>query len=284
MELFNPKIEVADDGLIIPKVGMWSHDKFRLVSNYCNIFTSGMKNKWNQLVYVDLFAGAGYAMIDDTKKIYLNSALLALSVPQPFTKYILCEKDPEKFEALRTRVKRDFGHRNCVVLNHDSNSEVSQIVKELPSYSKTNTRLVFSFVDPYNLELNFDSIKVLGAHQVDFLILQALHMDGNRNADSYYRNKSNDKIAKYLGDPNWRVKFDEHTQENGKKFVQFLANQFHSQMVNLGYQKKPLMNQVRSSDKNLALYYLSFYSKHSRGEEFFKKVQNSHQPQLNLGF
>jgi hypothetical protein len=28
-----------------------------LVGSYCDIFTSGIKFKWDQLVYIDLFAG-----------------------------------------------------------------------------------------------------------------------------------------------------------------------------------------------------------------------------------
>lgn len=284
MASFTPKIEVVSDDLLIPEVGIWSLEKFRLVSCYCDIFTTGMKNKWHQLVYVDLFAGAGYAKIKETNKVYLNSALLALSIPNPFTKYILCEKDKDKYEALKARVERDFPHLNCVVLNCDSNENAQLIIKELPSYSKNNLRLTFCFVDPFNLELNFESIRALGNHQLDFLILQALHMDGNRNADSYYLNTNNNKIAKYLGDPDWRKKFEENALVNGKEFVKFLATQFHENMTKLNYQKAPLMHQVRSKEKNLALYYLSFYSKHPTGEKFFKSVQNSFVQQLSIGF
>ena len=59
MDKFNPQIEVKPDGLFTPIVREWSLEKYKLVGSYCDIFTNGMKNKWNQLVYVDLFAGAG---------------------------------------------------------------------------------------------------------------------------------------------------------------------------------------------------------------------------------
>ena len=68
-------------------------EKYKLVGSYCDIFTTGMKNKWDQLVYIDLFAGGGFSKIKTTGKIYKNSALLAMSLPFKFSKYILCEQD-----------------------------------------------------------------------------------------------------------------------------------------------------------------------------------------------
>lgn len=82
---FDPLIKVPDDGLFTPEVRSWSLEKYKLVGSYCDIFTSGMKKKWDQLIYIDLFAGAGYSRIKETKKVYKSSALIAMSVPNPFT-------------------------------------------------------------------------------------------------------------------------------------------------------------------------------------------------------
>ncbi|HTR81352.1 MAG TPA: hypothetical protein VMM58_06940, partial [Bacteroidota bacterium] len=74
MDKFNPQIEVKSDGLFTPEVREWSLEKYKLVGSYCDIFTNGMKNKWDQLVYIDLFAGAGYAKVKENNKIYKSSA------------------------------------------------------------------------------------------------------------------------------------------------------------------------------------------------------------------
>jgi hypothetical protein len=42
------------------------------------------------------------------------------------------------------------------------------------------------------------------------------------------------------------------------------------------------MHQIRSNEKNLPLYYLSFYSKHPTGEKFFKEVQKRLNSQLTM--
>lgn len=281
MEKFNSQIETKADGLFTPTVREWSLEKYKLVGSYCDIFTNGMKYKWNQLVYVDLFAGAGYAKIKESNKTYLNSALLAMSIPTPFSKYILCEQDEERFEALSTRVKRDFSHLNCELIKSDSNKNVDKVIKALPQFGKGNTRLPFCFVDPYSLNLNFATIKALGQTLMDFLILQALHMDANRNFDTYL-NEENTKIAEYLGINNWRDLFEKDGMIYRKDFVKFLAEQYQEQMGKLGYQKTKHMHQMRSNEKNLPLYYLSFYSKHPTGEKFFKEVQKRLTSQITM--
>ncbi|MCE2732541.1 MAG: three-Cys-motif partner protein TcmP [Flammeovirgaceae bacterium] len=281
MDKFNSQIEVKPDGLYTPIVREWSLEKYRLVGSYCDIFTSGMKNKWNQLVYIDLFSGAGYAKIKENNKTYLNSALLAMSTPIPFTKYILCEQDDERYEALEKRVNRDFSHLNVELIKGDSNKNVSKVLKAIPPFGRGNTLLPFCFVDPYSLNLNFETIKSLGQTLMDFLILQALHMDGNRNFDTYL-NDENTRIAEYLGISNWRELFEKDGIANRKDFVKFLATQYQEQMSKMGYQKAKRFHQIRSNEKNLPLYYLSFYSKHPTGEAYFKKIQQRVKPQLSM--
>lgn len=283
MGKFNPQIEVSSDGLHTPTVRQWSLEKYKLVGSYCDIFTSGMKNKWDQLAYIDLFAGAGYAKIKETGKIYRNSALLAMSIPHPFSKYILCEQDPERFEALEARVKRDFGHLNYELIKGDSNKNVSKVIKAIPTFKKGNTLLPFCFVDPYSLNLNFATIQSLGKGLMDFLILQALHMDANRNFDSYIKDE-NTRIAEYLGLVDWRELFEKDGIKYRKDFVKFLADRYQEQMNHLGYQKAKHWHQIRSNEKNLPLYYLSFFSKNPRGIDFFKKVQERVNGQQGLGF
>ena len=279
---FNCQIEVQSDGYAIADVRAWSLQKYKLVGSYCDIFTSGMKNKWNQLVYIDLFAGAGYAKIKETQKIYLNSALLAMSIPNPFSKYILCEQDKEKFKALKARVERDFSHLNFELILGDSNQNVNRVVNAIPSFGKGNTLLPFCFVDPYSLNLNFSTIKTLGGRiLMDFLILQALHMDASRNFEIYLR-EENSRISEYLGIENWRELLQAGKVKYNKDFVRFLADQYQNQMIRLGYQKDQLVHQIRSNEKNLPLYYLSFYSKNPRGEDFFKKVVKRIDSQLSL--
>ncbi len=283
MNHFNPIIEVEPDGLYTPEVRQWSLKKYKLVGSYCDIFTAGMKNKWGQLVYIDLFAGAGHAQIKESKKIYKSSALIAMSIPNLFSKYILCEKNEECCIALEKRIKNQNRNINYQIINGDSNTNYDEIIKALPKYSKGNTVLSFCFVDPFSLNLNFAIIKSLGQGIVDFLILQALYMDANRNFDLYIEEQNN-RISEYLGIPNWREEFDKNGLRNKSDFVKFLSEQYQNQMNKLGYQMDKKMHLIESNEKRLPLYYLTFYSKNKRGVDFFSKVESRIDGQTKLNF
>ena len=107
-------LRVDDDGLMTPEVGGWAETKYRLLALYDELFSTGMKNKWDQRVYVDLYAGAGYSRIQGTSKFLKASPIIALTVAHPFDKYIFCEEREDLLDALKVRV-RQFGPQAKVV-------------------------------------------------------------------------------------------------------------------------------------------------------------------------
>jgi three-Cys-motif partner protein len=284
---FNPIITTADDGLVIPEVGSWSEEKYKLVGGYCDVFTHSMQNKWSHLVYIDLFAGSGFSKIKGTGRIVYGSPLIALSLPIPFTKYILCENDKQNADSLNARIKRIFPDKlsSACFITGDVNDQsvVTQIKDSIPKYSQKEGVLSFCFVDPFSLELNFKTIEMLGAFKMDFLILLALHMDGNRNY-VYYIEKESNKIELFLNDKEWREKLKKKAVHDNESFVQFLANSYKSNMERLGYKAQGSFYQVRSDKKNLPLYYLAFFSKNDLGKKFWEQVQKYSISQGTLNF
>ena len=280
---FDPIIKVCDDGHFIPEVRAWSEQKYKLAGGYADIFTKGMRYKWKQLIYIDLFAGAGYSKIKGTNKILLSSPLIAMSIPTKFDKYILCEEDPERFEALQSRVKRDFSHLNVELIKGDSNQNIQEICKRIPPYSKECSVLSYSFVDPFSLNLHYATIKELGKTLMDFLILMALNMDAARNLDTYL-NTNSLKIEQFIGNYNWREDFLKGGNTSPNSFIKFLADHYERNMIQIGYKKPTEFHQIRSDDRNLPLYYLAFYSKHDRGNDFWNKTKKFANPQSTLDF
>src|SRR6476646_2771621 len=99
--LLADKLRFEDDGLICPEIGAWSEDKYRLIALYDELFSKGMKGKWDARVYLDLYSGAGVGRLKGMETRLMGSPLIALSVEYPFDKYIFCDNDPEKLDALR---------------------------------------------------------------------------------------------------------------------------------------------------------------------------------------
>ncbi len=204
---YQPIIDVKDDGLIIPEVGEWGLEKYRLVGQYANLFTSTMKDKWENLVYIDLFSSSGYAKIETSGRIVKSSAMIALSLPNPFSKYIFCDENASLLDALELRVKRDFPYVNASFIKGSCNERISEILSCVPPFSKTNRVLSFCFVDPFALEIHFLTLKILGKLRIDFLMLIATGMAAKRN-EINYKKPTNNTIENLLGDPNWRQHYN----------------------------------------------------------------------------
>ena len=113
MENFN----VSDDGLVFPEIGPWAEEKYRLIALYDELFSKGMKDKWDVRVYIDLYAGAGFGKVKGTETRLMGSPLIALAVEYPFDRYIFCEQDPEKMTALQKRVERLAPSADVIFIN-----------------------------------------------------------------------------------------------------------------------------------------------------------------------
>ncbi len=262
----------GNDGLPCPEVRRWAETKYRLIGLYDKLFATGMKKKWDQRVYIDLYSGAGYSRIAGTNTFLKGSPLIALTVEDPFDKYIFCEEDPELLQALRTRVKRIAPMANVVYIQGDCDAEIDKICAEIPKASANNKVLSLCMVDPFDFGIKFETIRRLSKYFMDFLVLLAVGMDAGRNYDHYVDGNST-KIDEALGNTAWRDRWRAIGTRKGE-FRQFLATEFSSSMESLQYLKSPLdrMKQVRSDEKNLHLYYLALFSRHVRAYEFWDDV------------
>ena len=278
---YEPSISAKDDRLFFSEVGGWVEDKHRLVALYDSLFSTGMKNKWDARVYIDLYAGPGLLRIRDTNKFIWGSPILALGVKDPFDKYIFCENDLVALDALKKRVAGHFPDADVEFVPGSCDEQVERISRLVPKATKTHRVLSFCFVDPYDLSLQFSTIKRIAEHFVDFLFLLALHMDANRNLTTYLDPK-NRKIDDFLGVPDWRERWGRLAEP--KSFPRFLAEMYAEQMQTLRYLPVGFdkMKQVRSDVKNLPLYHLALFSRHTLAFEYWNEVLKYSTPQLRL--
>lgn len=275
-------ISAQDDGLITNSIGPWAEDKYRYVGMYAAMFSTGMKNKWPRRLYLDLFSGPGYSRVRDTGRVVLGSPMIALSLPDPFDEYVFSDENPEALEALRTRVARLDQQLPVTYIPGDANAAVARIVTVV-SATPSKSTLSFCFLDPYKLNIHFQTVeRIAEGRAVDFLILLALYIDANRNIQ-WYVGDNNPTIDLFLGDQTWRSRW-KTAERAGDSIVTFLANEYSTRMGKIGYVPMTLedMVKVRTHDKRLPLYYLAFFSKHSKGLEFWRAVRKYATDQLSL--
>lgn len=248
------------------------------MQTYAQMFSTAMKKRWKCRVYIDLFAGPGHAIIKGSSRRVLTSPLLALTVRDPFDKYIFCEKSESFAAALRERAAAIAPLATVGVMAGDANGEVARIESLLPKGC-----ISFCFVDPFGCDISLETMRRLSnGRAMDFLVLLALGMDATRNWDRYLAPEST-RVATFLGDSDWRSRWAEEEQ-TGKTSRQFLMERYSDAMVKLGYQKTPVedMHEVRLG--GVRLYYLAFFSKNPLGLNFWRKAKQSASDQIEFGF
>jgi three-Cys-motif partner protein len=277
-------MDLLQDDLFCPEVGDWTEEKHSVVSLYAKLFSTGMKDKWNERVYIELYAGPGVARIKHTLRRIAGSPIRALTLEHPFDKYIFCERQPKEIEALENRVKRIAPQRNVAFVPGNCDDRVGDILAEIPAYSTSHKVLSLCFVDPFDIGIKFKTLRKLSERYVDFLVLLALYMDANRNIENYAKEKAV-KIDEFLGSRTWRERWKAR-QRQGIGFPQFLAEEFSTSMEVLGYNPQPFykMKAITMPDRNVRLYRLALFSRHTLAYTFWDDVLKYSTSQTSFDF
>lgn len=279
----NHTITVEADGLVYNDVGTWTEAKHRLVAYYAALFSAGMKDQWQERVYIELYAGAGYSRIRDTDKIIAGSPIQALSLKVPFDKYVFCEQDANKREALQIRVKRHAPSAAVTFIPGNCDASVDEILAAIPQYSKTNRVLSLCFVDPNDIGIKFVTLQKLARNYVDFVVLLALYMDALRAEQHYVKNPL--KINQLLGEPSWRERWIT-AKQTGAEFPRFLAEEFATSMAKMEYIPPPFysMRKIFYYEKNYPLYAVGLFSRHALAYALWDQALKYSDDQLKLSF
>jgi len=250
---------IGSDGELAIEVGPWAKDKLYYISAYCHIFNTGMKAQWSTRTYIDLFSGPGICVIEGTGEEVLGSPLVALKCKTPFTNYFFNDTKPQLIRALKSRTvpsdlaKVEYFHKDC-------NAVVNDLLQLLPTDS-----LDFCFIDPFNWEIKFDSIrKLTEKRRMDLAI--TFHI-GNikRVAD-----RPPKELIDFFPDPSWQAEYRK-AREMRKSAWRVLLDVYENGLKDVGY--KEIKDYVLEKNRsNVPLYHLIFASKHPRGSDFWDKI------------
>lgn len=277
-----PRLE--DDGLPhLEDVGIWALEKYDRVWYYDRLFTNAMHQQWDELVYIDLFAGPGYSQLRERGDLVPGSPLLALRIPNLFDRYIFCEKEPDYVTALRERVERDHPEADVRYVPGDVNDNVERIHSHMPAHGPDHGVLTFCFCDPFDLAPRFETMrKLTEERRMDVMHVMPLAMDGRRNFYKTYVKEDSEKVDEYLGNRDWRDAWKEAELRGERKIARFLARQYVEAMVGIDYLKPDLKNFHPVNAGHLSLYLIGFFSKHRLAYRFWKDAMKYTAGQYSL--
>ena len=180
--------------------GPWTEEKLgrlrKYLSAYMMIFTRNTRASWYKTTYLDAFAGSGYRsstasrldqaeldlfadLVDDPDAtgLYEGSPRIALSLDNPFSKYIFIENNPEHAAMLRRLKDEEFGHLDVAVEITDAN----QYIQQWCSNTDWKRWRSVVFLDPYGMQVEWATIESIGRTQaIDMWLLFPLGQGINR--------------------------------------------------------------------------------------------------------
>jgi len=272
---------LSDDGLYLPNIKEHSLEKIVRHDYYAELFSTGMKSKWPQRAYLGLYSGAGRARIENTGEIVETTAMSALRLTTPFSKYIFVDENERCTDALTARIRGLPPRFDVSILTGNVNTMVPQIKAALPRYSRGNRLLSFCFVDPFAANLKFATIRKLAEFRMDFLLLLMVGRDARANFRLYFENDESTRIAELIDSPRWR---DEYRLAADKNVVRFLLGKFDEAMRRIGYRgaSHTDYHHVNVTGKGVMQYILVLYSKHELGQKYWSAALTGSTPQIGL--
>jgi len=258
----------ATDGLLIRDSGAWAKEKLYYLRRYLDIFSNGMKNKWDgRLYYIDLFAGPGRCRIRGTGEEFDGSPLIALTGFE-FAQYYFFESDPACFHALEARVKSRAPKKldRVSMFLGDCN-------KTIEHANLTREGLGVAFIDPTGIApISFETVTRLAEHrQLDLIINFSEGMGIRMNLHQYAGTDTN-ALTRFIGSKRWRA-LGQQSPASFNQLCTDIANEYLANLGALGYIAVNSDWIAVKTDQNALLYYLVFASKNPKGNDFWRKIK-----------
>ena len=268
-------LQEADDGLPMRSAGPWAAEKLDYLARYIAVFTKSMRGKW-QLNYIDLQAGPGKNLVDQTGEILLGSPLLALTTQFPFAGYYFVEYDKRNASALEARCAASSLLESVQLTTGDCNQIVNAIVEQLKPGEHQSLNL--AFLDPEGLELNWSTIASLASVRRMDMIINYPQSGLTRYMPKAFVQDAETAIDEFFGSREWRPIYEKYQTRSSKGLQRELIDLYLGGLQALGYKDvlrddevgdEPLM---RNAQRSAPLYRLLFASKHRLGKTFWKEI------------
>ena len=179
----------------------WSAIKLLMHALYVPLYTRIIHAYgYSPIYYIDLFSGCGIDSIQvrGTQLLMPGSPVIAAALAQPqFDKIICVEKDRKYATALRERLKALVPPDKIHVINDDVNTAIDLITALLDDQPRAH---YLAFIDPYGLELNWNTLAKLLSYRGDLWVLyQTREVARVRGQPG-----STARMTLFFGDERWR--------------------------------------------------------------------------------
>lgn len=257
-----------EDGLPLDDVGIWTKEKHERLRKYVDI-SRGVRRKWVEgtggATYVDLYCGAGRAVVRETGERIDGSPLVAFRTAKdgkvPFSKIYIADESEENVRIAQQRLLT--AGASVVMEVGLAKDTAARIASRLSRHS-----LHLIFLDPFSLEdLPFSVIQTFAAFKYVDMLIHVSAQDLQRNLDRYSASAYSplDSFA-----PGWRDSVDLNQGQLATRaaYIRYWLSKIEALGLPSG------RFELISGSKNQKLYWLVLISRHRRASEFWDKIRN----------
>lgn len=192
--------------------GPWTEKKLDAFSKYVKAYLTIMaKHSYWKTIYFDGFAGSGtrgkqrntellhqLKITEEEERTYKGAAERVLALQDPgFDYYYFIDKKEESLNKLKAYLETRFQGKKIIYRAGDANHQIKELAKAL--MSKDYAALVF--LDPFGMQIDWDSIAYLKDTRSDVWILVPTGIIVNRLLDRAGKLEFSDKLQSFFGLP-----------------------------------------------------------------------------------
>jgi len=187
--------------------GKWTIQKIEIFVKYAKAYLQIMKkHPYWKIMYFDGFAGSGE--IEKNGNSYntliegVAQRMLSIEDPRPFDMLYFVEKDANKAKRLKYLIEEQFPDKLNIthIVTEDFNKKLHDLANFLQHPNNKNYK-VLAFVDPYGMQVEWDSLLALKNLSIDMWILVPTGIGVVRllKRDGKISNAWLDKLKIFLG-------------------------------------------------------------------------------------
>jgi len=263
-------------------IGYWTEIKLDIIRKYAAAYTTilSQQPRIRRFDYIDAFCGPGVHISKQTGNFVPGSPLNAMLVLPEFSAYHFIDIDGDKAAALRDLI----GVQKRV---HIHQGDCNRILREtiFPQYRWEDFARALCILDPYNLCVDWELLRLAGEMRSIELFYNFMIMDANMNVlwhdPEAVNEQQRERMNRIWGDDSWqkaayrKVKtlFGEDLEKEGNPA---LMEAFRKRLVHqAGFRFVPEPLPMRNS-KNAVVYYLFFASQNKNGGKIVGEIFKSY--------
>ncbi len=192
----------------VDDIGPWSRKKLELLGKYLAAYSSIMSiqrdtRKWCKgYYYIDAFAGSVTPWDKELQQYIDGSPRVALNTTPSFSGYHFIDINEKRLTENIHPLQDQFPEKTINFHLGDCNEVLIKNI--IPKFPKSSQKRAFIFLDPYGLELNWETVEAIGNAGVFDVFVNFSVMGVYRQlSDEVPNEEQRTKINKVMGTDKW---------------------------------------------------------------------------------